>query len=85
MESGTNIRISKHHLSKGEVMELQRIAAKLQYSEKEVKFVLSMAARTFRMVRNSFSVDRIEIKSDDMDFIISSKSNPDNQVTMNRE
>ena len=71
MEAGIEIRILNVHLSGGEQMELQRIAAKPEYSEKEVKFALAMAART--LVRLSLSVDQVTIKPEGVNFIITGK------------
>ena len=73
MEAGIEIRILNVHLSGGEQMELQRIAAKPEYSEKEVKFALAMAARTLKKVRLSLSVDQVTIKPEGVNFIITGK------------
>jgi len=50
METSTDIMIFKNNHSKGEMMKIQQIAAKQEYSKKEINFVLAMASRTFRMV-----------------------------------
>lgn len=73
MDGNIEIMILKTHLSGGEFVELQRIAAKPQHSQKEVKFALAMATRTLKRVRNSLSVDQVTIRPEGMNFIITGK------------
>lgn len=73
MESGLILLIYSTHLSGGELLELQRIAAKSKYSQKEVKFALALASRTLKKVRNSLSVDQVTIRPEGMNFLITSK------------
>ena len=74
MNGEIEIWILKNRLSGGEQMKMQRIAAKPEYSEKEVKFALALAARTLKKVRNSLSIDQVSIKPEGMNFLIKTKS-----------
>ena len=73
MERSIEITVRKTHLSGGEFLELQRIAAKHEYSQKQTKFILAMATRARKKVQNSLSIDQVTIKPEGMNFLITGK------------
>lgn len=74
MENHIDIRIIKNHLSDGELKKVGQIASKSQYSEKEIRFVLSMAARSIKRFAKSLpSLSNVEIKDEGMNYVITGK------------
>ena len=74
METATHIRIRKNHLSDGELKKVMQIASKSQYSEKEVKFVLSMAARSIKRIASPWpSLHNFEIRDEGGNYLITGK------------
>lgn len=74
METISDIRILKNHLSEGELVKIQQIAAKASYSEKEAKFVLSMAARSIKRLAKSVpSLNSFEIKDEGINYLVAGK------------
>jgi hypothetical protein len=74
METITDLRILKNHLSEGELVKIRQIAAKASYSEKEVKFVLSMAARSIKRLAKSVpSINNFEIKEEGQNYLVAGK------------
>lgn len=74
METNADIRILKNHLSEGELVKIQQIAAKASYSEKEVKFILSMAARSIKCMAKSVpSLTSFEIKDEGINYLVAGK------------
>lgn len=74
MENISDIRILKNHLSEGELKKIGQIALKPQYTEKETKFVLSMAARSIKRLAKSLpSLSKVKIKDEGVDYLVTGK------------
>ena len=71
MEKATDFKILKNHLSNGELKKVGQIASKSQYTETEVKFVLSMAARSIKRIAPALlSLCVFEIKDEGRNYLI---------------
>ena len=74
MGQATDYKILKNHLSNGELKKVGQIASKTQYTETEVKFILSMAARSIkRLTPSLLNLCIFEIKDEGINYLISGK------------
>jgi len=74
MGQTTDFKILKNHLSNGELRKVDQIASKAQYTETEVKFVLSMAARSIKRISPPIvSMCNFMIKDEGRSYVITGK------------